>query len=98
MALAIAWSKANLYDLQDGSHLWGREFQILPSGTMLGAAGVMDGLIGCAAKPISQYKCEIRNGATLLAYGIRQTDTEDLKPYLDELCELFNALQTAQQA
>lgn len=98
MPSSIAWGEANLYQLPDGTHLWGREFQVLPSGSMFGAAAVLDGLIGCDATPLDNDQCEIRNGAILVVYGIRQTETDELAPYQLELAEAFNELQGAQQA
>lgn len=91
MVTATAWGGLNLYALPDGGHLWGREFQVLPTGSMLGGAKVLDGLIGCDAQPVDGGHCEIRQGSPLKIYGIRGTETCDLSPYSDELAEQFNA-------
>lgn len=91
----LAWGEANVYRLPTGKHLWGREFQILPSGTMFAAADVLDGLVGCDARPLDEKHCEIRNGAKLICYGIRGTETSELEPYQEELAAAFNALQGA---
>lgn len=90
---SLAWGGLNLYELPDGGHLWGREFQILPSGSMFGAEQALDGLIGCDAEPVGSSHCEIRQGSPLKIYGIRGTDTGLLSPYSDELAREFNAKQ-----
>jgi hypothetical protein len=50
----LAWGDRNLYQLPDGGHLWGREFQVLPSGSMFGAGGILNGLIGVDARPLDE--------------------------------------------
>ena len=89
----LAWGDRNLYQLPDGGHLWGREFQVLPSGSMFGAGGILNGLIGVDARPLDEGHCEIRNGSRLMVYGVRGTDTGELEPYHDDLAEAFNELQ-----
>jgi hypothetical protein len=90
---AMAWGELNLYELPSEGHLWGREVQLLPSGSMFGAEGVLHGLVGVAAKPLGRGKCEIDPSASLVIYGIRGTEPDQLRPYQDELAEEFNAQQ-----
>jgi hypothetical protein len=88
---STAWGDLHLYELPGGAHLWGREFQVLPSGSMSQAGGVLHGLIGVDAKPLGGGKAQVNPGAPLICYGTRGTETALLEPYQDELCESFNA-------
>jgi hypothetical protein len=87
---SIAWSQMSLYEVPGGGHVWGREFQILPAGTMAAAAGMLHGLIGVDAKPLGGGKAEVRPGSPVKLYGTRGTETALLQPYQDELCEAFS--------
>lgn len=96
--ITVAWGNASVYELPDGGHIWGREFQILPSGTMAGAAGVLHGLIGLPAEMVGRKRCQVRSDGRLLIYGTRGTDTGCLRGYQDELADGFNAQQVAREA
>jgi hypothetical protein len=85
---AIAWGVPDLYELPDDRRLWGREFQLLPGGSMLRAGEVLHGLIGTELLPCGWGR---RRGlprpeqVPVLLCGIGLTDTDDLLPYRDEL-------------
>lgn len=94
--IALAWGELHVYELPDGGHIWGREFQILPSGTMRDAGNVLHGLIGLKAELIDRKRCQVEPGKPLLIYGTRGTDTGVLRQYQDELADGFNE-QAAQR-
>jgi len=89
----LAWGEASLYKLPDAGHLWGREFELLPSGTMLAAGTILRGLIGIEAEPLDRRHCQIRDGAPLVIYGIRSTETRELELYRDDVIEGFRLAQ-----
>jgi hypothetical protein len=95
---AMAWGDISLYALPGGDHVWGREVQLLPSGTMAGAHGVIHGLVGVAATPIGHNQCKINASSPIVIYGLRGTDADQLKPFQDELAKAFNAQQAAREA
>lgn len=88
---SVAWGEVRLYELTSGGYVWGREFQILPAGTMAAAAGVLHGLIGVDAKAKTKggEGWEVRMGSPVQIYGTRSTETALLRPYQDELSELM---------
>lgn len=88
---SIAWGEMHIYEIPDGGHIWGREFQILPAGTMAAAAAMLHGLIGVDAKPLGGGKAEVQPGSPVKLYGTRGTETALLQPYQNELCEAFSA-------
>lgn len=96
--MVSAWGGLNLYDLPTGGHLWGREFQILPTGTMADADQALHGLIGVRAEPIEGNRCRYQAGAPLLIYPTRGTDRQGLEAYQDQLAEQFNAQLVAREA
>jgi hypothetical protein len=96
--ISLAWGALNVYQLPNGGHIWGREFQILPSGTMANAAGVLHGLIGLEAEMVDQRRCQVQPDKPLLIYGTRGTDTGVLRAYQDELADGFNAQAAQRQA
>lgn len=94
---AMAWGDLNLYELPDGGHLWGREVQVLPSGSMLGARGVIHGLVGITAEPVDGSRCQVWPSSPLLIYGVRGSTPDQLRPYQDELAEAFSESRVAQE-
>jgi hypothetical protein len=92
-APTIAWGDTNLYKLPDASHLWGREFELLPSGTMFAAKSILHGLIGIEAKPLAGDRCQIRNGALLVIYGLGETEINELESYRDDVIAGFQQRQ-----
>lgn len=82
----IAWGAPELYDLPEGRRLWGREFQLLPGGSMLRAGEILHGLIGTELLPCGWGRRQrLPEDAPLLICGLGPTDTDDLLPYQDEL-------------
>lgn len=98
MELCLAWGELQLFQVPAGGHVWGREFQILPSGTMGNTSGVLHGLIGIEARPIDATRAEVQPGSPLLIYGTRGTDTGALRRFQDELADGFNAQAAQRQA
>ena len=92
-APSLAWSDVNLYKLPSGDHLWGREFELLPAGTMFAAAAILRGLIGVEAQPLDERRCQIHDGALLVIYGLDDTETRELDAYRDEILEGFRLRQ-----
>ena len=85
MAAIIAWGEPALHLTPDHQHIWGRAFEILPSGTMLGADGLLQGVIGRGIALAG-----IDTSAEILLCGIGLTATEELLPFRQQLVdELF---------
>lgn len=97
-AATLAWGKPHLFSLPDGSHLYGREFDLLPSGTMFAASVILHGLVGVPAKVGSDNVAKVSRDARLCVYGIRGTDPAELSLYQDEVLEAYRIreLQDAQ--
>lgn len=94
-APTLAWGEVNLYKLPAGGHLWGREFELLPAGTMFAAGAILRGLIGIEAEPLDQGRCQIHDGAPLVIYGIGKTETRELDAYRDDVLTGFQERQLA---
>ncbi len=90
---AMTWGELNLYALPGSDHVWGREVQLLPSGSMFGAEDLLHGLVGVPATPLNNGKCQIDPSASLVVYGLRGTMPDQLGPYQEELAEGFSAQQ-----
>lgn len=85
----MAWGKPHLFSLPDGSHLYGREFDLLPAGTMFAASVIMHGLVGVPAKVGRDNVAKIRRDAQLCVYGIRGTDPAELSMYETAVLEAY---------
>lgn len=96
MCSTLAWGDLCCYEVPRYGHVWGREFQLLPKGSMFHSAGVLHGLIGLPARRIGKTKCEVDIKSPLQVYGVRGTDPKKLEEYYDELAERFSARQMAQ--
>jgi hypothetical protein len=95
---SVAWGELQVFEFTDGVNLYGREFQILPSGTMFDAQGTMAGVIGYTASRSAPGQWSVATGDPLMVYGIRGTDPAHLVPYYRELMDLFKAKQSARPA
>lgn len=85
MTAIIAWGEPALHETPDHQHIWGRAFEILPSGTMFGAGGTLQGVIGH-----SIALAGVGASAEVLLCGIGLTATEELLPFQQQLVdELF---------
>lgn len=89
----LAWGESNLYKLPDAGHLWGREFELLPAGTMFSAGSILHGLIGIEAEPLDGARCQISDGALLIIYGLGKTETGELEGYRDDVISGFKIKQ-----
>jgi hypothetical protein len=95
---SVAWGDLGVFTFSDGVSIYGREFQILPSGTMFDARKVLAGVIGFTASRAAPAQWSVAMGDPLMVYGIRGTDPAELLPYYSELVELFEGLRAGRQA
>lgn len=94
---SIAWGELQVFSFSDGVNLYGREFQILPSGTMFDVREVLAGVIGFTAARSSPGEWSVATGDPLMVCGIRGTDPAALMPYYTELVDAFKAKQNGRQ-
>lgn len=92
-APTLAWGKLHLFLLPDGSHLYGREFELLPGGTMLAAGVILHGLAGVEAMVGSDNVARIDADAITEVHPVRGTCPEELEGYLDDVIEGFRLRQ-----
>lgn len=85
----MAWGKAHLFQLPDGSHLYGREFELLPAGTMFAAGVVLHGIVGATAIIDGSNCARVEADATLVIYPTRQTDGPELELYQADIVEQY---------
>jgi len=90
---SLAWSGVNFYELPNGDYIWGREFALLPAGTMFAASAILHGIIGLNAEPQDDKTCLISEEGPVLVYGTRDTTTEELRGYDEDLLAGFRAMQ-----
>ena len=101
MAMAaptLAWGELHLFGFPDGSHVYGREFELLPAGTMFAAGEILHGIIGANAAVGKDKIARIPQDATLRIYPIRETDPDELSLYESDISEGYRLreLQDAQ--
>lgn len=99
---SIAWGELQVFQFSDGVHIYGREFQILPSGTMFGVQQILAGVIGFTASKAAPSvaapeQWSVATGDPLMVYGIRGTDPAQIMPYFTELQDTFKAKQNGRQ-
>ena len=92
-APVLAWSDAAIYELPEGQHLWGWEFELLPAGTMFAAAAILHGLIGMAAEPMGDEHYQVRDETQLIIYGLGDTETAEIELYWDDVLAAFERKQ-----
>lgn len=95
---SIAWGELQVFQFSDGVNIYGREFQILPSGTMFGVQQILAGVIGYVASKAAPNQWSVATGDPLMIYGIRGTDPAQLMPYYTELQDTFKAKQNGRLA
>lgn len=97
-APSMAWGKLHLFQMPDGSHLYGREFELLPAGTMFAAAVLLHGIIGASATVDDDNVARVEADGTLWIYPTRQTDPAELELYESDITEQYRIreLQDAQ--
>lgn len=94
----MAWGKQHLFSLPDGSHLYGREFELLPAGTMFAAGVILHGIIGAPASVGADNVARIAHDAQLVIYPVRDTDPEELQLYQSDITESFRLRELQQDA
>jgi hypothetical protein len=92
-APTLAWGKAHLFQLPDDSHLYGREFELLPAGTMFAAAVILHGLVGVPASIGSDSLARVAADAMPEVYPTRGTDSDELELYVRDVLEGFRLQQ-----
>ena len=92
-APTLAWGKAHLFRLPDDSHLYGREFELLPAGTMFAAGVILHGIIGATATIGEDNIARVPSDAELVIYPTRNTDQSELQLYEREISEGFRLRQ-----
>ena len=92
-APTLAWGDQMLYQLPDDRHLWGREFELLPAGTMFAAGVILHGIIGVEAEPAHEGYAYISEDAPLLILGARGTNTRELEGYQQDIAEGYRLRQ-----
>lgn len=92
-APTFAWGEPHLFGLPDGSHVYGREFDLLPAGTMFAASVILHGLAGVQATVDGTNVARVQADAELEIYGIRGTDPEELSLYEAEVAEAYRIRQ-----
>lgn len=85
----MAWGKVHLFRLPDDSHLYGREFELLPAGTMFAAGVILHGIIGAPAQVGDDNVARIAHDAVLVIYPVRDTDPAELELHRAEITESF---------
>lgn len=92
-APTFAWGEPHLFGLPDGSHVYGREFDLLPAGTMFAASVILHGLAGVQATVDGGNVARVAAEGPLLIYAIRGTDRQELGLYEDEVIEAYRIRQ-----
>jgi len=97
-APTMAWGKTCLFSLPDGSHVYGREFELLPAGTMFAASVILHDIIGATAVIGADDIARIPSDAMLVIHPIRNTDPEELRLYEADISDGYRQreLQDAQ--
>lgn len=102
----IAWGEPEAFQIEGledagttataDSVLWGREFDLLPTGSMANAHLMLHGILALRARRISATQVEITDDRVLMV-GTRGTNTDDLIKHQEVLLDLFSALPVSQQ-
>lgn len=96
-APTLAWGAATLFQLPDGEHIYGREFELLPGGTMMAACAILHGLAGLEATVGTDNLARVNAASSPVVYAIRDTSCEELEGYSADVVEAFR-LQQLQDA
>lgn len=92
-APTVAWGAARLFQLPNGEHLWGREFELLPAGTMMAAGAILHGLAGLEATVGSDNLARVPADSAPVVYAIRDTSCEELEVYGADVLESYRQRQ-----
>jgi len=85
----LAWSDVNLYRFPDGVHLWGCEFELLPTGSMFAAKSILHGIVGVAAEMLDESRCQVCADSGIEVYAMGETTDGELEGYRQDLEEWF---------
>lgn len=87
---SLAWGEQSLYRLpNDCGHVYGREFELLPAGTMLAASVILNGIIGVKADPIDETHCSIKPCSSFVIYATRNTEPAELMIYKEDIAKAY---------
>lgn len=89
----MAFGEPHLFSLPDGRHLYGREFELLPAGTMFAASVILSGLVGVAAHVDRDNVARVPRDAELEIFSTRGTDADELTLYSEDVREAFRIKQ-----
>lgn len=92
-SVSLAWGEPHVFGLPDGTYLYGREFDLLPTGTMFSAGVILHGIAGVEATVEDDNVARIAADAQLELYSSRGTEPEELEPYEDDVIESFRIKQ-----
>lgn len=97
-APSLAWGELHLFKLPDDRHLYGREFELLPAGTMLAASVRLNGLAGVLAEVGDDNIARVDADALPVVYPTRGTEMSEIELYESDILEgfRFRQLQDAQ--
>lgn len=98
MVACIAWGSSSTFPTGPGDQcVWGCEFELLPSGTMRDAGGILHGVVGQMARKLSASKLEVVDGSVVML-GIRGTSTDQLLPHQQALIDSFQNVPQARHS
>lgn len=98
MVACIAWGSSSTFPTGPGDQcVWGCEFELLPSGTMRDAGGILHGVVGQRARKLSASKLEVVDGSVVML-GIRGTSTDQLLPHQQALIDSFQNVPQARHS
>lgn len=87
-APTLAWGPEGAYDVPTiKGRVCGREFELLPAGTMFAARSMLSGVIGVEA-----------GGRRLVITGFRNTTGRELEGYTTDIVEAYRQRQAMGQA
>lgn len=88
----FAWGSPSVFDLKNGTTIYGCQFEVLPGATMLNRPCTLLGVIGipAAADPHgAEPVWRTIPGATLSIYAIAQTEPCQLEPFQAEIIDSY---------
>lgn len=86
-APTLAWGPEGAYDVPTLGRVCGREFELLPAGTMFAAQSILSGVIGVT-----------ESGERLVITGFRNTTGRELEGYQNDIVEAYRQRQAMGQA
>ena len=86
-APTLAWGPEGAYDVPTFGRVCGREFELLPAGTMFAARSMLSGIVGVD-----------ETGKRLVITGFRTTTGRELEGYTADIVEAYRQRQAMGQA